>query len=107
MERVGSAAGVVFRANSSLAGVARLLGLARGGNGSGLRVPLSCAFAVPCTKIRTVNKAAAATCSKPYQPELPDPPNVRRHWNDVRMSPSRPCALKGIAKALAESWRNP
>jgi hypothetical protein len=105
MGRVGSAAGVIFRANSSLAGVVRLLGLARGGNGSGLRVPLSCALAIPCTKIRTANNPAAAGCLKPHQTEHLDFPNVRRNSEDARMDPSPRRKHQGIAKALAESWQ--
>src|SRR6516165_11552316 len=34
--------------------------LVSGGNGSGLRIPLSCAFAVPYTHVRTAHKVSAA-----------------------------------------------
>src|SRR5262249_39535502 len=35
-------------------------GRVSGGNGSGLRIPLSCAFAVPYTHVRTAHKVSAA-----------------------------------------------
>ena len=47
MERTGAGDGVALRSNNSLASVPAPAGLVSGGNGSGLRVPLSCAFAVP------------------------------------------------------------
>jgi hypothetical protein len=50
MERAGSAAGAALRAKSSLASVAGLAGFARSGNGSGLRMPLSCALEVSAAK---------------------------------------------------------
>src|SRR5215468_9247408 len=45
MVRACRGAGAVLRPNNSLAGVAGSSGLASGGNGCGLRVPLSCAIA--------------------------------------------------------------
>src|SRR5262244_4146125 len=45
MVRACKLAGAVLRPNSSLAGVAGSSGLASGGSGCGLRVPLSCALA--------------------------------------------------------------
>jgi hypothetical protein len=60
MERVGSVAGVALRANNSLASVAGVLGLASGGNGSGLRVPLTCALAISDAKNAMAHDASAA-----------------------------------------------
>src|SRR5215510_8840015 len=45
MVRACRGAGAVLRPNNSLAGVAGSSGLASGGNGCGLRAPLSCAIA--------------------------------------------------------------
>ena len=60
MERTGAGDGVALRPNNCLASVPGPAGLVSGGNGSGLRVPLSCAFAVPYTHVRTVHKVSAA-----------------------------------------------
>ena len=60
MERTGARDGVALRPNNSLASVPGPAGLVSGGNGSGLRVPLSCAFAVPYTHVRTAQKVSAA-----------------------------------------------
>jgi hypothetical protein len=60
MERVGRAVGVVLRPNSSLAGVWGSSGLASGGSGWGLRIPLSlCA----CHSAR--EKCDGAQCKGP------------------------------------------
>src|SRR6516162_4924472 len=63
MERAGSAAGSALRAKNSLAGVAGLADLASGGNGAGLRVPLSCALAVADAKSAMAHDATAAQTS--------------------------------------------
>src|SRR6516164_10880067 len=47
MVRASRGAGDVLRPNSSLASVLGSSGLATGGNGCGLSVPLSCALAAP------------------------------------------------------------
>ena len=60
MERTGAGYGVALRPNNSLASVPGPAGLVSGGKGSGLRVPLSCAFAVPYTHVRTAHKVSAA-----------------------------------------------
>ena len=60
MERTGAGDGVALRPNNFLASVPGPAGLVSGGNGSGLRVPLSCAFAVPYTHVRTAHKVSAA-----------------------------------------------
>src|SRR5262249_10960047 len=60
MERTGTGDGVALRPNNSLASVPGPAGLVSGGNVSGLRVPLSCAFAVPYTHVRTAHKVSAA-----------------------------------------------
>src|SRR6516162_4510707 len=60
MERTGAGDGVALRSNNSLASVPGPAGLVSGGNGSGLRVPLSCAFAVPYTHVRMAHKVSAA-----------------------------------------------
>src|SRR5262245_51500095 len=59
MARAGPGEGVAWRAASSLAGVLGPAGLARGGNGCGLRVPLSCARAAPGTNNKTAQKTNA------------------------------------------------
>ena len=59
MERTGGRDGVALRPNNSLASVPGPATLVSGGNG-GLRVPLSCAFAVPYTHVRTAHKVSAA-----------------------------------------------
>src|SRR5262249_44682944 len=60
MERTGGRDGVALRPNNSLASVPGPATLVSGGNGSGLRIPLSCAFAVPYTHVRTAHKVSAA-----------------------------------------------
>src|SRR5262252_5735019 len=60
MERTGGGDGVALRPNNSLASVPGPATLVSGGNGSGLRIPLSCAFAVPYTHVRTAQKVSAA-----------------------------------------------
>src|SRR5262245_26112831 len=58
MVRACKSAGAVLRPNSSLAGVAGSSGLASGGSGRGLRVPLSCAVAA-CGASTAANSSAA------------------------------------------------
>src|SRR5262245_17698616 len=58
MVRACKLAGAVLRPNSSLAGVAGSSGLASGGSGCGLRVPLSCALAT-CGASTAANSSAA------------------------------------------------
>src|SRR5215470_6185017 len=60
MERTAGGDGVALRPNNSLASVPGPATLVSGGNGSGLRIPLSCAFAVPYTHVRTAHKVSAA-----------------------------------------------
>ncbi len=55
MVRDATGKGAVLRPNSSLAGVEGSSAFASGGNGSGLRVPLSCAAAEPAA----IGKAAS------------------------------------------------
>src|SRR5262245_26864152 len=59
MVRACKFAGAVLRPNSSLAGVAGSSGLASGGNGCGLSVPLSCAVAVVDTRTCANSSAPA------------------------------------------------
>src|SRR4029453_8180290 len=59
MVRACKLAGALLRPNSSLAGVAGSSGLASGGSGWGLRVPLSCALAI-CGASTAANSSAAA-----------------------------------------------
>src|SRR5271165_1215838 len=67
MVRVCRGAGVVLRPNSSLAGVLASSGLASGGNGSGLRLPLSCDLAVSPAKNAMAHNARAARHAEPRQ----------------------------------------
>ena len=67
MARVGMAAGVVLRANSSFASVLGPSGLVSGGNGWGLRVPLSWALALPSATKPIAHNASAAHRAKPGQ----------------------------------------
>ena len=60
MVRVASFAGAVLRPNSSLAGVAGSSGLASGGSGFGLTLPLSCAAAICGANNSAANSHGAA-----------------------------------------------
>src|SRR5262249_6601711 len=59
MVRACRCAGAVLRPNSSLAGISGSSGLASGGSGCGLRVPLSCALAT-CGASTAVNSSTPA-----------------------------------------------
>ena len=61
MDRADPAEGVDLRADSSLASVLGPGGLVSGGSGSGLRVPLSCAIAVPTPNVRTAHNTGATS----------------------------------------------
>src|SRR3954453_1206180 len=81
MEYVGRGVGIGRRANSSLAGVAGSSGLARGGSGFGLRVPLSCAVAVPVASeviAKTVMRARpmAASCGASIMMAISPSPTI-------------------------------
>jgi len=61
MERADPAEGVDLRANSSLASVLGPGDLVSGGSGSGLRVPLSWAIAVPNPNVKPAHTAGATS----------------------------------------------
>src|SRR5262245_3360995 len=99
MERTGAGDGVALRPSNSLASVPGPAGLVSGGNGCGLRVPLSCAFAVPYTHVRTAHKVSAAFVTAsgaslmttdpgaplgPYQPGRPCGGLVQQDFDDFQ-----------------------